>query len=467
MIVHAANEQDLGIEVPDHITELNLEHAVVLMGDKAVILRETRNDRGARDVRFLAATAMKTYFSNRTVVVDTLDGHGRLRSKQVPVFDDWMRSPRRRSYAGVTFAPSNNLPADYYNLWGGFAVPPLDCGLLSAALKCRRLLAHLKVNVCNGNREHFRYLLAWTADMMQAPDEKKGVALVLRGEKGVGKSTFSDVVRSLLGEHAIKVSHMRHLTGNFNRHLSDKLLIVAEESFWAGDKGDEGPLKDMITSDTLTVEAKGIDAVEIRSLCRIIMVTNSEWAVPATGDERRYFVLDVGSARRQDHDYFAAIHRQLNSTDREGLRALLTFLLRFPIARYNLRRVPETVALRSQRTLSLDLHAQFILDSLLDRRIAGVCWDWGAIVSKDAVYDAYCDAAKKRGKSHLLAPSVFAKQFIAATGARTTRPRVGGSRASFWDLPAWEDSAVTFEARYRVDVRTQAEPVVELDEDPF
>jgi len=367
----------------------------------------------------------------------------------------------------VTFAPGNNAPEGYYNLWGGFAVAPLECGLFTAALKCRRLLSHLKINVCGRNREHFRYLLAWTADMMQAPDEKKGVALVLRGEKGVGKSTFSDVIRNLLGEHQIKVSHMRHLTGNFNRHLSDKLLVVAEESFWAGDKNDEGPLKDMITSDTLTVEAKGIDAVEIRSLCRIIMVTNSEWAVPASGDERRYFVLDVGSGRRQDHAYFAAIHEQLSRNDREGLRALLAFLLKFPVERYNLRRVPETTALRSQRALSLDLHAQFIFDSLLDRRIAGVNWVWGELVSKDAVYDAYCDVSKKRGKSHLMAASVFAKQFIAATGAKATRPRAGGSRVSCWELPDWEDACASFEARYRVDVKALAETVGQVDEDPF
>ncbi len=223
----------------------------------------------------------------------------------------------------------------------------------------------------------------------------------------------------------------------------------------------------MITSDTLTVEAKGIDAVEIRSLCRVIMVTNSEWAVPASGDERRYFVLDVGSGRRQDHAYFAAIHEQLNGNDREGLRALLAFLLKFPVGRYNLRRVPETMALRSQRALSLDLHAQFILDSLLGWRIAGVSWSWGAIVSKDAVHDAYCDASKKRGKSHLMAPSVFAKQFIATTGAKTTRPRTGGLRVCSWELPAWEEAAACFEARYRVDARALAETEDDLDEGPF
>ena len=91
----------------------------------------------------------------------------------------------------------------------------------------------LKINVCGRNREYFRYLLAWTADMMQAPDEKKGVALVLRGEKGVGKSTFSDVIRS----YSVSIQSRCRICV-ISREISivicsDKLLIVAEESFWA------------------------------------------------------------------------------------------------------------------------------------------------------------------------------------------------------------------------------------------
>lgn len=453
--LQAANDN----AVEDHIDELNRSHAVVLMADKAVVLRETHNDRDSREVRFLPPASLKTFYANRTAAIDVLDQHGRPRTKHVPIVDDWMRSPRRRSYEGVTFAPANNEPHGYYNLWRGFAVEPLNASIFAAGMRCRRFLSHLKVNVCGGNREHFRYLLAWTADMLQDPDEKKGVALVLRGEKGVGKSTFADVVRKLLGDHAIKVSHLRHLTGNFNRHLSDKLLVVAEESFWAGDKNDEGPLKDMITSDTLTVEAKGVDAIEIRSLCRIIMVTNSEWAVPATSDERRYFVLDVGNRHRQDLRYFAAIREQLDRRDREGLRAFLALLLKFPLASCNLRKVPETDGLRTQRALSLEPHDQFIFDALLDRSIAGVEWFWGAIVGKAEVYDAYIDAARKRGKSHLMPANVFAKHFMQTTGAAQTRTRSGADRICSWKLPAWDMAAAQFEQARKVDViALSAEP---------
>jgi hypothetical protein len=172
------------------------------------------------------------------------------------------------------------------------------------------------------------------------------------------------------------------------------------------------------------------------------MVTNSEWAVPASGDERRYFVLDVGNRRRQDHGYFAAIHEQLDRNGREGLRALLTLLLKFPAGHYNLRRVPETGALRAQRTLSLEPHSQFIFDALVSGEVAGVEW----------YYNAYIDAAKKRGKSHLMPPSQFARRFIEATGAAPARPRINGGRVCSWQLPALADAAAKFARVHKVDV---------------
>ena len=386
------------------VAELNAQHAVVLAGDKAVVLRESPRETGELgfEVRLLSESAFRMFYRNRTVDI-TIERDGETRKKTVPIADWWLKSADRRTYEGITFAPGISAHPDYYNLWHGYAVEPRAGSLLSNALKCRRLLSHIKMNVCRGNRDHFRYLLAWAADMLQDPGKKKGVALVLRGNKGSGKSKVAEALASLLGQHSIKIAQMKHLVGNFNRHLSNKLLVVAEESFWAGDKADDGPLKDMITSSTLTLEAKGIDAIEMKSFARIMMITNNSWAVPATSDERRYFVLDVGNDRREDYAYFAAIDKQLDDNDQEGRRALLAFLLAFDLSTVNLRKVPETAALREQRGLSLEPHDQFIYDALIDRQIAGVSWEWATELTKEEVYNAYIDAGKKRSKSHLLA----------------------------------------------------------------
>ncbi|WP_160010707.1 primase-helicase family protein [Rhizobium sp. 18055] len=317
---HAADEQ-VAIE------EFNEQYAIVRNGTGVSILLETPDGRAD----FMTESGFRSLMANKTVLINRLNAKGEKTTKSVEVFPLWMKSEARRTFMGVTFAPGLDT-GDKLNLWRGFSVEPLPGTIKEAKAGCRLLLDHIKDNLCKGNAEYARYLMSWAADMIQDPGKKKGVALVLRGKKGVGKSMFVDALRHILGGHSFKSSQSRHLTGNFNKHMNDKLLIVAEESHWSGDKQAEGVLKDLITSDTITIEAKGVDTIEIPSCCRIAMITNNEWAVPASSDERRYFVLDVGEDRRGDKAYFGALVRQLENGGYEALLSLLMSKRSFPCA---------------------------------------------------------------------------------------------------------------------------------------
>ncbi len=454
-VLSGVEDHSADVNIPDHyreILELNKTHALTLTGGKALILRETIGERFGRDLQYLSVQTFRTWLMNKTVPKEVIGKGGQVAIKHVSVAELWLKSPDRRQYEGVTFAPSNNAPDCYYNLWSGFSYKPIDCGIFHAGMKCRRLLKHMKYILCCGNSVYFRYLLAWAADMFQDPDNKKGVALVMRGMKGTGKSTFAEALAALLGRHAIKISHMRHLIGNFNRHLADKLLVLAEESYWAGDKADEGPLKDMITSDRMTIEAKGVDAVEMPSLCRLIMITNNDWAAPATADERRYFVLDVSDRHRQDYNYFERLYDQLNGNDSEGYRALLSLLLQFQLKSVNLRQVPETFALRQQRVLSLEPHDQFVYDALVYGTMAGKDWAGYLSVGKDDLYDRYIEASRKRGKTHLLSKAQFGKKFMAATAATSARIRGGYERLQVYKILPREETARHFSQYSGVDI---------------
>jgi phage/plasmid-associated DNA primase len=379
-----------------------------------MVLREETNEYGKSVAHFMSLGAFTTWMANERVLVEREGKNGDLVTKLVPVVPLWLQSPDRRSYKGVTFAPGGSAPKDHYNLWQGFAVNPMPGSLADASAKCGKLLAHVKDNLCSGNADHARYLISWAADMLQDPGKKKGVALVLRGKKGTGKSIFVEALASLLGHHAFKGSQTKHLTGNFNRHLADKLLVVAEESVWSGDRGSEGVLKDLITSSTITIEAKGVDAIEVPSLCRIALVTNNEWAVPASADERRYFVLDVGEGRMQDRAYFAAIADELDNGGRE---AFLSLLLQWPLKGVDVGNVPQTDALQRQKVRSFEPFEQFVYDLLSGALIEGAEFALLDCATKQAVYDTYLEASRKRGKVHLMDFAQFCKKFMVATGS--------------------------------------------------
>lgn len=117
-------------------------------------------------------------------------------------------------------------------------------------------------------------------------------------------------------------------------------------------------LKAIITEETLMIEPKGLDAYPVRNCIRLIMSSNSDWVVPAGADARRYFVLNVSDAKKQDSAYFAAIAAQMENG---GQEALLDLLLNRNISKFNVRDVPQTDALAEQKQ-----HSRRDIDRLVE-----------------------------------------------------------------------------------------------------
>ena len=122
-------------------------------------------------------------------------------------------------------------------------------------------------------------------------------------------------------------------------------MLFADEAFYANDKKHASNSKILITSDTLTVEAKGVDVESAPNFVHLVMASNSEHVVSATQDERRFFVVDVGIEKQQETSYFREI---ANDLENGGYENLLHFLLAYQLSGYEVRAVPQTHALAEQ-----------------------------------------------------------------------------------------------------------------------
>jgi hypothetical protein len=81
------------------------------------------------------------------------------------------------------------------------------------------------------------------------------------------------------------------------------------------------------------------------------MASNQDWVVPASADERRYFVLDVSEIYRGNRAYFKKLYAQM---DAGGLAAMVYDLLHRDISEFDHRTIPDTAALAEQKRHSLD-----------------------------------------------------------------------------------------------------------------
>jgi len=366
-----------GEEAEHPVRALNKEYAFIKAG--AYVLQETTDQKGKFTTIRMSPNDMHSWFAN-----DMIDGK--------PKSKEWMKLRDRRQYDNVVFAPQQQIDPRFYNLWRGFTVEPAANGSHPAV---DQFLDHALNNVCGGDKALCKWLIGYFAHMVQRPYEKPLVALVFKGQKGTGKNALVERVGALFGPHFMVADDERYLLGNFNSHLESNLFFVLDEAAWAGDKRAEGKLKGLITGSQHNIERKGIDHYTVDNLTRVAIIGNEKWLVPATQDERRFAVFNVGEGRKQDREFF---HSMRVGLEQGGYAHLLRFLLDFDISGLDINEAPATQGLIDQKHASLEPVQEWWLDCLETGELLGGDFS-GTIPDRiitDQAYNAFSKWAKQR-----------------------------------------------------------------------
>lgn len=418
--------------VPIHspYEKLNQEFAFVLAGGGAHILRETTDVHGLPTLEHLDEGAFHKRFASQKITYG---------EKTIPLTKDWMQWDGRRTYDGICFMPGKEAPRQFYNLWRGFAVEPWPDDVpppAEAQAGLDDFLGHALTNVCGGDQTLFDWLMGYFAHIVQRPWEKPLVALVFKGRKGVGKNALIEHIGRLLGSHFLITSKRRYLVSNFTGHLENLLLFALDEAFWSGDKEAEGTLKDLITGKNHVVEHKGKEPYIVDNRTRIAIIGNESWMVPASYDERRFAVFDVGLGRQRDVAFF----RQLQShMDGGGYRLLLRHLLGLPFDVQGYMDAPKTEGLLDQKHASLDPFGEWLLACLTEGSVLGsdFAGQWPEKIECNRFRDAFGHWARKRGiRSRLPTERELGKSLYDMLPAVThRRARTDGSLGYVYTLP--------------------------------
>lgn len=386
------------------ISRLNAEYAHILIGSRALIMREMRDAPIEDRMRLLSIEAFKSHLLNCGSTIRRRerqpDGTWVEKERYLKWAPYWLASKDRRTFDGLEFFPdSNNAPGTpgYFNLWRGFNCARDTSPPEQRLLKYKIFRDHLFTNACNGDKVIFEWVWAWFAHILQRPRERIGTAIALRGKMGTGKSKIGEIIGSLFASHYFLVDDPRYLVGQFNAHMASCLLLQVDEGFWAGDKAAEGRLKGLITAPRQMIEAKGVDPIRLDNFVRVIFTSNEDWIVPAALDERRFCILDVAPHVAQNHAYFAEMDTEMDAGGREALLAdLLAFDLDAPGAP-NLRVIPKTAALLEQKLRSMDAITSWWFERLCDGTTTRRGGSWQRQVPVDTIFDDYVHNAEKVG----------------------------------------------------------------------
>lgn len=417
------------------IERLNETHAVLFQQSGDLIVLTESEEHGAPLLRFSRSNVMGLLYPEPIQVGTNARGDARM----APLGEAWLRSPRRRFYAGIELAPNSNGPqTGYYNLWRGWAVEPKkgDWSLFHQHLE---LITH-------GDPDWTAYLMKWLAETVQHPDRPIGTSLAFRGKPGTGKSTFARWFGALFGPHFLHLDSEQRLLGRFNAHLHNAIVVFADEAVWAGGKQGLGALKRMITEDTLAIERKGIDTLTVKNMIHLMVASNEDWFVPATLRDRRFAIFEIDDARANDRRFFAAVNAQL--FEQGGLAALLYDLLEWR-SDVDLGQIPQTPERAAQRELTFEPRVEWWYECLCDE----LWWprpERPPQVDRDTVYEHYMRVVAP-AHSHVRslgsrgALGRFLQKMLPEGWPQTMRGPRSHGRRHLWVFPNLIDSRRHFE----------------------
>ena len=358
---HANGHASATATLPEALTTPSAEHPLIMLNQKYACIGDlggkcmvlgwvpSKVDPANEIPSFQTFKSFAERYGHRYVMIPKggkFDDNGDpvMEAKQLGAH--WLKWGKRRSFDGIDLVPGAGplISGNVMNLWRGFATP-------AAPGSWDRMKAHIGEVLADGDGAAFEYILKWSAWAVQNPGERAESALVFRGGKGSGKGTFAHALRRMFGAHGLHISNPKHLVGAFNAHLRNCLLLYADEAFWAGDTQGESTLKALITESTLTIEQKGVDAVQWHNRIHLIMTANADWVVPASHDERRYAVFNVSEKYMENENYFKALYTELEAG---GLAAMLWDLQHVDLKGWHPRKIIKTQALTEQKMQSMN-----------------------------------------------------------------------------------------------------------------
>ena len=374
----------------DYIEELNDIHAVDHTSKVATIyFKDYDAKTGETLERSMDLKSFKLLYAART---QPNPNYTKGQPKEISIAELWLKHPDRRIFLRSKFRPGLEVAKTTRNLWQGFAVEPEqgDWSLLRN---------HVLENICNGNKVHFNFIMAWMARIVQDPacvKGKPGTAIVLDGGQGTGKGCFLSHTCQLFGLHGKHINSSDIFTQKFNGMFEDAVFVFVDEGSWIGNKKAEGCFKGFITEKTLVIERKGKETYSADNFANFVLASNEDRYIPASYDDRRFFVLKVSDRYAKDREFFGPIYKQMENG---GNAAMLYDWSKLDISGIDLSACPRTEAHTSQVIAGLQIIDQYWIETVERGKPIRNKPDigWEAEISSVQIMDDFTDWSRRRG----------------------------------------------------------------------
>ena len=282
---------------------------------------------------------------NPIVFYDPEDG------REKEFFIQWLKDPNRRSYKEVGFIPSKNSNPEIFNSFKGFNFEKLedyqpeekDDEIIETYLNHLSLLT-------NHDKKSIDYLNKYIAHLIQKPEQKPRVAVMLKSKEGFGKDTLITMIENLINKrHIFTTAEIEDVFGTYNIGLRDKLVLVLNEVEGKHGFSNKEKLKNIITENSTIIREKFVSQYDQINYLRLFILSNNINPVEISQTDRRYVVFKAHH-KKPLKSYFDKLHNMID--DDESMNKLFQYLSNVDISDFK----PDNDRPKTDAYLSMKEH---------------------------------------------------------------------------------------------------------------
>lgn len=249
----------------------------------------------------------------------------------------WLKDPTRRTVKYITMKPSTD-PLTYVQQ---IKMKYLETECPEQTSLYLELWNKLITAVSGNDAVKKEYLEKWLAHLIQKPAENPLTAVIVTGDKGVGKDTLFD----FFALYVLGKSYYQNYTtttqfwDKYDTGRMNKLFAKLEEAVGSLNRDNDAAFKARITAHDQTFNPKGIGAITCDNFIRYVLTTNDSNPVKIEDKDRRYVMFAASNEYQGNHAFWKELRNVLITA--EGGAVIGRYLAEMNIRDYNPRELPE------------------------------------------------------------------------------------------------------------------------------
>jgi hypothetical protein len=277
-------------------------------------------------------------------------------------------NPDIRSYNTMDFLPyPRKCPKYIYNTFSGLEIDNYKHNCKSVNFDL--ITEHFSILV-NHDEKSLEYLLDYLADLIQNPGLSPRVALLFRSDQGVGKNLIWEdfIGKMLLGlKFMLQTNETEKILGRFSM-INNKLLVIMDEVSGKDTFTNNDRIKNLITSQRIAWERKGIDGLTVNNCARFLFFCNPNNTTPIKIEftDRRFVIFDCDNSKCNNKDYFSKLLKAIN--DKNVAYSFYQFLMARDLSKWDsINDRPLTSSYKDIQSANIPIVSKFLIDYILNK----------------------------------------------------------------------------------------------------